>query len=47
VYTAPTADLKNLKCEMTLLKGEIVFRADATPVTVSDPKAAGSAAGKQ
>jgi predicted amidohydrolase YtcJ len=54
VYTAPTGDLKNMKCEMTLFKGEIVFRADVTPVTVSDPQApkavggaTGAAAGKQ
>jgi predicted amidohydrolase YtcJ len=44
MYTVPTGDLKNMKCEMTLFKGEIVFRADATPVTVSDPKAANPAA---
>jgi predicted amidohydrolase YtcJ len=36
MYTVPTGDLKNMKCEMTLFKGEIVFRADATPVTVTD-----------
>jgi hypothetical protein len=28
-----------MKCEMTLFKGEIVFKADATPVTVTDAKA--------
>jgi predicted amidohydrolase YtcJ len=44
MYTAPTPDLKNLKCEMTLFKGEIVFKADATPVTVTDPKAPNPAA---
>jgi predicted amidohydrolase YtcJ len=36
MYTVPTADLKNLKCEMTLFKGEIVFKSDGTPVTVTD-----------
>jgi predicted amidohydrolase YtcJ len=36
MYTVPAGDLKNMKCEMTLFKGEIVFRADATPVTVTD-----------
>ena len=40
MYSVPTGDLKNMKCEMTLFKGEIVFRADATPVTVTDPQAA-------
>jgi predicted amidohydrolase YtcJ len=44
MYTVPTPDLKNLKCEMTLFKGEIVFKADATPVTVTDPKAPNPAA---
>jgi predicted amidohydrolase YtcJ len=44
MYTVPAGDLKNLKCEMTLFKGEIVFRADATGVTVSDPKAPNPAA---
>jgi predicted amidohydrolase YtcJ len=43
-YTVPTADLKNMKCEMTLFKGEIVFQAGGTPVTVSDPKAQKSVA---
>ena len=40
MYTVPTSDLKNLKCEMTLFKGEIVFQAAASPVTVTDPEAA-------
>jgi predicted amidohydrolase YtcJ len=40
MYSVQTGDLKNMKCEMTLFKGEIVFRADATPVTVTDPQAA-------
>jgi predicted amidohydrolase YtcJ len=39
IYTVKTDDLKNMKCEMTLFKGEIVFKADATPVTVTDAKA--------
>ncbi|MBV9889053.1 MAG: amidohydrolase, partial [Acidobacteria bacterium] len=47
MYAAPASDLKNMKCEMTLFKGEIVFQAGGTPVTVTDPKApkAASAAG--
>jgi hypothetical protein len=36
MYTVPTSELKNLKCEMTLFKGEIVFRAEGTPVTVTE-----------
>ena len=39
IYTAPTGDLKDMKCEMTLFKGEIVFQAAGTPVTVTDPRA--------
>jgi predicted amidohydrolase YtcJ len=39
MYTVPTGDLKNMKCEMTLFKGEIVFQAAGTPVTVTDPRA--------
>ena len=33
--TAPTDALKDLKCELTLFRGAIVYRAQATPVTVS------------
>jgi len=44
MYTVPAGDLKDMKCEMTLFKGEIVFRADTTPVTVTDPKPANPAA---
>ncbi|MGC1905494.1 MAG: amidohydrolase [Candidatus Acidiferrum sp.] len=42
MYTVPTSDLKNIKCEMTLFKGEIVFQADGTPVTVTDAHAPSS-----
>jgi hypothetical protein len=42
MYTVPTGDLKNIKCEMTLFKGEIVFQADGTPVTVTDAHAPSS-----
>jgi predicted amidohydrolase YtcJ len=28
LYTIPADDLKNLRCEMTLLAGRIVYRAD-------------------
>jgi predicted amidohydrolase YtcJ len=30
MYTIPTDDLKNLKCEMTIFSGEIVYKAAAT-----------------
>jgi predicted amidohydrolase YtcJ len=43
LYTVPAGDLKNMKCEMTLFKGEIVFQAAETPVTVTDPRAPESA----
>jgi predicted amidohydrolase YtcJ len=43
IYTVPAGDLKNMKCEMTLFKGEIVFQASGTPVTVTDPRAPKSA----
>jgi len=32
LYTVPTDDLKALKCEMTLLKGKVVFRDSRSPV---------------
>jgi predicted amidohydrolase YtcJ len=33
MYTIPTADLPNLKCEITLLAGRIVYERAATPST--------------
>lgn len=33
-YTATTDDIKDMNCEMTLLGGKIVYKADSTPVTV-------------
>jgi predicted amidohydrolase YtcJ len=30
MYTVPTDQLKDLKCELTLLRGDVVFKADAT-----------------
>jgi predicted amidohydrolase YtcJ len=32
LYTVPTDDLKALRCEMTLLKGKVVFRDSSSPV---------------
>lgn len=34
LYAAPTADIKDLKCEMTLLDGEIVFQAEDGSATL-------------
>jgi predicted amidohydrolase YtcJ len=34
LYSIPADDIRNLKCEMTLLRGQIVYRAPGTPVTV-------------
>jgi predicted amidohydrolase YtcJ len=34
LYTIPTDDLKDLKCELTLLRGKVVHRAPSSPVTV-------------
>jgi predicted amidohydrolase YtcJ len=33
MYTIPAAELRNLKCEMTLYHGEVVYRAANTPVS--------------
>jgi len=34
MYTVPADDLKDLKCELTLFRGKIVYRASNSPVTV-------------
>ena len=36
VYTVPTDDIKDLKCEMTLFDGQIVYKAAATPITINE-----------
>ena len=33
MYTIPAAELRDLKCEMTIYNGEVVYRARNTPVT--------------
>jgi hypothetical protein len=33
IYTIPAAELHDLKCEMTIYNGEVVYRARNTPVT--------------
>jgi len=35
LYSIPTDDLKNLKCELTLLRGKQVYRAPNSPITVN------------
>ena len=35
MYTIPTADLPNLKCEMTLVRGKVVYQSETGPATVS------------
>jgi predicted amidohydrolase YtcJ len=35
LYTVPTDEIKDLKCLMTLLDGEVVYSAEGSPVTVS------------
>jgi predicted amidohydrolase YtcJ len=34
-YTMPAADLRNLKCEMTIYNGEIVYQAENPPLTAT------------
>jgi predicted amidohydrolase YtcJ len=36
MYSVPTGDIKNLKCEMTLFDGQVVYKAAGTPITVKD-----------
>jgi predicted amidohydrolase YtcJ len=31
MYTMPTDDLKDLKCELTLFRGKIVYRSGGPP----------------
>jgi predicted amidohydrolase YtcJ len=39
MYTIPTDDLRNLKCEMTTLRGKIVYHSSTTPVSVGAMRA--------
>jgi predicted amidohydrolase YtcJ len=36
MYSVPTGDIKNLKCEMTLFDGQVVYKAAGTPITVKE-----------
>src|SRR5579864_465394 len=44
LYAVPPDQIKDMKCLMTLLEGEVVFTAPDSPVTMSDPYSSGSAA---
>jgi len=37
LYSASTGEIKNLKCLMTLISGEVVYTAAGSPVTLSAP----------
>ena len=36
-YTVPVAEIKDLKCQMTLLEGDIVYLAEDAPIRMSPP----------
>jgi len=36
LYSAPTSAIKNMKCEMTIFNGQIVYKASTTPITVQN-----------
>jgi len=36
LYAVPTDDLKDMKCEMTIFHGQIVYRAADSPVTIEE-----------
>jgi predicted amidohydrolase YtcJ len=36
MYTVPTSEIKNLKCEMTIFDGQVVYKAASTPITVKE-----------
>lgn len=40
MYTIPTAEIKNLKCQLTLMNGRIVYKAPETAITISEGEAA-------
>jgi predicted amidohydrolase YtcJ len=39
MYRIPTEELRNLKCEMTILRGKIVYQSSTAPVTVGTARA--------
>jgi predicted amidohydrolase YtcJ len=36
LYSVPASDIKNMKCEMTIFNGQIVYQAASTPITVQN-----------
>ena len=36
MYSIPAGDIKNLKCEMTIFDGQIVYKAASTPITMKE-----------
>jgi predicted amidohydrolase YtcJ len=36
IYSVPPSDIKNMKCEMTIFNGQIVYKAAVTPITVQN-----------
>jgi hypothetical protein len=34
LYTMPAADIKNLKCELTMLAGRVVYQDAAVPIPI-------------
>jgi predicted amidohydrolase YtcJ len=34
MYTVPPAALKDLRCELTLFRGNVVYQAPNTPLTI-------------
>jgi predicted amidohydrolase YtcJ len=40
MYSVPAGEVKNMKCEMTIFSGQIVYKAAATPITVQNARRA-------
>jgi hypothetical protein len=40
MYTIPTDEIKDLKCQLTLVNGRIVYKAPETPITISEGEVA-------
>jgi len=42
MYTIPTDEIKDLKCQLTMVGGKIVYKAPETPITISEGEVASS-----
>jgi predicted amidohydrolase YtcJ len=42
MYSVPVGEVKNMKCEMTIFSGQVVYKAAATPITVQNARRAGN-----